>query len=30
MNLNVYSIDASDEFLNALENITDPERKRKL
>ena len=30
MNLNVYSIDASDEFLNALENITDPERKRKI
>ena len=30
MNLNIYSIDASDEFLNALKNITDPEKKRKI
>ena len=30
MNLNIYSADASDEFLNALKNITDPEKKRKI
>ena len=30
MKLNYYSIDSSDEFLNALKGITDPETKRKI
>ena len=30
MGLNVKGVDASDQFINGLKGVTDPERKRKI